>query len=716
MKISPCFHFPVTTVLFCLNISVFAQESVPESSPGVVEIVITAVQDTSEVRTEDSLVAPPDTAALLKKMPGADVNKNGELTGIAQYRGMYGDRVNITVDGNSISSGGPNAMDAPLHYAPVALMESLTIQRGIVPVSAGQETIGGHIEAQAFKGEFGATQALNFGARLYAGTQTVNDGSVTSGLFTLSNNKHLIRASLMREEGDDSDYAGGTITPSSYKRDRFDIGYSIRQGNHSFSLDIAANQTGDAGTAALPMDILSVDSDLIHARYQWQGFEKNIVVRLSNNNVEHWMTNFHLRRPPQDNMMTTGKMRYRQTFAEGKNTAFLVGFEQETDNGLWRLGVDGHYADHAATITNPNASMFFIENFKDVSRDVTGFYAETKLSLGTRTGLEAGIRFNHVEMGAGAVSSNLNPMNMGMGMPVMMANMANSLSTDFNNSELLQSDENVDWFARLSVEFGRDITWYAGAARKTRSPSYQERYLWLPMEATGGLADGITYVGNVALQPEVGHELEVGFDWDARGFTFYPRLYYKNVSDYIQGVPVTAMPVLGFSQMMVNMGMGSGTPLQFANVDAGFIGFDVESRLDLNGRFALRSNLSVVRGKRDDINDDLYRISPDNISLALDYETANWMASVEAIAYARQDRISVTNRERETGGYMLLNTSVNLNLNDNMDIGLGVNNLFDKYHQDHLAGYNRAYNADLAMRDRLPGLGRNIYGRLIWRF
>ena len=111
------------------------------------EITVVGVRDTHTVIVDDTLVATPDTAQLLRKMPGANVNKNGELTGIAQYRGMFGDRIQVSVDGAQINGAGPNAMDAPLHYAPVAILESLTINRGIVPVSKGQETIGGYVEA-----------------------------------------------------------------------------------------------------------------------------------------------------------------------------------------------------------------------------------------------------------------------------------------------------------------------------------------------------------------------------------------------------------------------------------------------------------------------------------------------------------------------------------------------------------------------------------------
>ena len=49
------------------------------------EMIVIGVRDTHTVRTDDTMVAPADTAELLKEMPGANVNRNGELTGIPQY-------------------------------------------------------------------------------------------------------------------------------------------------------------------------------------------------------------------------------------------------------------------------------------------------------------------------------------------------------------------------------------------------------------------------------------------------------------------------------------------------------------------------------------------------------------------------------------------------------------------------------------------------------
>ncbi len=685
----------------------------PVQAQDLEEIIVTGVRDTHTVRTDDSMVAPPDTGQLLRRMPGANVNKNGELTGIAQYRGMSGNRMNVSINDAHISSGGPNAMDAPLHYAPVALLESLTINRGITPVSAGQETIGGNVEAETYQGDFTASRDFELQSRAYFGAQSVSEGMVASGFFAMANRNNILRTFLMKEKADDSDFGNGEITPSEYDRERFDLGYSHTRGDHTFTADYARNETGDAGTAALPMDIQSVDSDLFNGRYEWDGSGLRVEAKLGFNDIEHWMTNFHLRRPPQGEN-GNDPMRYRQTFAVGESVDASVQFEQDTGPGLLRYGIDAHLAEHSAVISNPNANAFFIDNFNDVQRDIIGAYGELDTELNNRVDLLAGIRFNRVKMSAGEVSANLNPMNAGGGMPVMMDNMAAMLASQFNNADRSQHDNNVDWFARASLNTRSNIIWYLGAARKTRSPSYQERYLWIPMESTGGLADGKTYTGNPELDPEVSHEVELGFDMDAGNWSVYPRLYYKTVDDFIQGTPATNQTALNFAGMMANMGMGDPEPLQFSNVEARFHGLDIESSYRINNQWNLRAIANLVRGERRDIDDNLYRVAPDNVTLALDYSGDGWMGTVESVHYARQDRVASTHLETETAGYSLINVSGRRIFSSNLEVVVGLNNLFDKAHKDHLAGYNRAYNPDLAMRERLPGLGRNLYARVMW--
>ncbi len=703
--------------LACLAVlTSLSQWALAQEPTQIREILVVGVKDSHTVVTDDTLIAPADTAQMLRKMPGANINKNGELTGIAQYRGMFGDRISVAVDGAQISGAGPNAMDAPLSYAPVALLESLTINRGIAPVSSAQETIGGYIQADTYSGEFGNSSDFEFAGRTYFGTQSINDGVVASGFFSLANRNSIFRAFVMNESADDLQFPGGTIVPSEYERERFDLGYGFQSGAHEFSIDVSRNNTGDAGTAALPMDIRSIDSDLFRSRYNYSGNTFNITAELFGSDNEHWMSNFHLRRPPQDNMMTPGAMRYRQTFAASENLGFTVKLEQYANNGTWLYGLDGHFTDHDAVVTNPNAGAFFLDNFNGTQRDIIGAFIERNLSLSDAVGLAAGIRYNRVSMDTGEIGANLNPMNMMMGMPVVLNNLAGSLANQFNASQRAQTDNNVDWFARLSINTDNELTWYLGAARKTRSASYQERYLWTPLESAGGMADGKTYIGNVDLAPEVAHEIEFGFDMQRDRFSLYPRLFYKDVADFIQGTPSINPIANQLALMMSNMGMGAPDPLQFNNTDATFYGFDMEASYELTDQLTLRSIVNIVRGRRDDINDDLYRVSPDNIILGVDYRANNWLASLESVTYAKQDRVSATNLEQTTDGYSIVNVSAKVDLPIGAELRLGIENLLDEEYLDHLAAYNRAFNPDIPARSRMPGLGRNVYGRLMWYF
>ena len=48
-------------------------------------------------------ISTPDTGDMVKRLPGANINNNGPLTSIVQYRGLFGDRVNVLIDGVQIS-------------------------------------------------------------------------------------------------------------------------------------------------------------------------------------------------------------------------------------------------------------------------------------------------------------------------------------------------------------------------------------------------------------------------------------------------------------------------------------------------------------------------------------------------------------------------------------------------------------------------------------
>jgi iron complex outermembrane receptor protein len=87
--------------------------------------------------------------------------------------------------------------------------------------------------------------------------------------------------------------------------------------------------------------------------------------------------------------------------------------------------------------------------------------------------------------------------------------------------------------------------------------------------------------------------------------------------------------------------------------------------------------------------------------------------SLESFVYAEQDDVSQTNSELTSDSYALFNVKGFWQLTDEVRLAFGVDNLGDADYEDHLGGVNRVRgNPDIAVGERLPGFGRNFFGRL----
>ncbi|MBV1922285.1 MAG: TonB-dependent receptor [Pseudomonadales bacterium] len=678
--VSSAFKRSVIAVAVASVFSFYAEAS------DVPVIIVEGEKDVFSISLEKKNTVAPDSTELLKGMAGASVVKNGPLTGFAQYRGMYGQRINTVIDGATHTSGGPNWMDAPLHYAPASQVSNIRVYRGASPVSSGQETIGGSVIVETKSGEFvDSTEAVVSG-EVSVGGETNNNATMVSALVTVANKNHWLSVKGLDEQADDMEFDGGEITPTEYERSRFDVGYGFRLGAHEIEIGGGRNETDDAGTPALPMDISSIDTDMVRAKYTYQGDDHAVEVLLFANDVEHGMTNHHLREAP-GNMMG-----YRTAAAKGESQGGKVIFRSEGDLPF-EVGIDVLQSEHSTDITNPNMPMFLVKNFNESTRDSVGVYVETAFELSDTLSLESGVRVNHIGMDSDEVSV---AGTMGM-MAMMVANME-SLATSLNTSDRSQDDTLIDWVNTLTYKLSDDVAVLVGLARKNRAPSYQERYLWMPMESTGGLADGNTYIGDVDLDAELSHEINLGFDLSAGAFDVSPRIFYRDVDDFIQGVAVTE----GTAFVLNGMQNTGRELLQFSNVDAKFYGFDMNWGYRFDSAWSLRGVVNYVRGKRRDVSDNLYRIAPANTLYALDYDTDKWGVSIENHLFAKQDNISEENNEQRTKGYGTVNISAYVLVTEAVSLTAGVENLLDKRYQDHLTGYNRAANDDIAINERLP--------------
>ena len=197
-----------------LPAAVAAQQSAGPDASDVDEVIVigrSVATGLTQIEVDREMLV--DTATILKDIPGANVNANGPVTGIDQYRGMYGDRLAVVIDHLGVVSGGPNAMDAPLSYVSPMITEALSVTRGVASVSLAPESIGGHVSTTLSRGEFSPAGAALSG---FVGSRYSGNGNVstTAGRLTLAGGLHKV--SLLAELDDTT--ASRTLRPELFLR------------------------------------------------------------------------------------------------------------------------------------------------------------------------------------------------------------------------------------------------------------------------------------------------------------------------------------------------------------------------------------------------------------------------------------------------------------------------------------------------------------------
>lgn len=640
-----------------------------------------------------------DTASLLKRVPGANVNRNGPLTGIASYRGMFGNRINISIDGANMKEVGPNSMDPPLSHIPAPLTGKLTVYRGISPVSSGIESFGGSMHAESKKGRFAEGDGIETSGVASMGYGSVDDGHFGALLGAVANKNHKLYLSGSKEQGRDYKIRNNQKQENTrYDREAFTAGYGYQREGHEFGINYSNNNTGHTGTPALPMDIVYVRGGLYDANYSWDlGDGYKLKTNMFYQKMRHWMDSYTLR----DSMMNM----WNRTEVEAGGID--LAFDLPLFDGTMTVGINGDQSNHDAN-SAMESGMNPMNFFNGVERDRYSFFTEWKGDVSEKMALELGARFVHTWSDAGEVTGGspnqliTAPMGSSMRMMQMAALRTGNDRVAFNNTDRKRNFNDVDLAAVLRYNVSSELDVEVGLARKNRAPTYQELYLWTGSRAVGGFADGEVYLGDLNLEHEASYQFDLGFDWHNENAYIAPRFFYHYVDDYIQGERTAAA-------------LASGATLQWSNIAAQFYGVDLEAGYTITDNWRVDAGLNYVRGERVNAptgDSDLYRIAPLNGRAQVTYEQAGWMGAIEGVFYADQGDVAGYNNELKTKGYMLLNLRGKYEPYHGVVIGTGIENVIDSKHYDHLGGYanHNRNNGRVAMP------GRNIYATLSYNW
>ncbi|MXO71579.1 TonB-dependent receptor plug domain-containing protein [Alteraurantiacibacter buctensis] len=670
-----------------------AQQQTADIATDVIVVTASPKPDetTDIIDAPRQIALPADAVAIAARAPGAAAVGNGALSGQLSYRGLFGERVTGTINGQRFATGGPNAMDPPMHYAPSILVESIAIARGVSPVSDGP-ALAGAIDAQLLQAHFAGGSGVEVHGQAAAQYRSVDESHAAGGLLALATSTVRLGVIASREEGSDYRFAGGRAGGTSFERTLYGVHGGIRLGQGELFAEYRRSETDPSGNPPFALDIVYFNTNFFQAG--WRGDLADNVglqVRLGRVTVGHLMDNQTLRRPVAAVP--------RASFAQADTTTADASLRIGSAGRHILLGGDAEWIDKTVVITNPANAAFSI--------------TAQPLSQGDRAG--GFIQWRH---GSGQVEwelgARLDRTRQRVATPVLGTAVTGgpvTLANAFAASARRAGDTTVDAALRIWLP-GDEVTPRLNLARKTRVPSLLERFAWLPTEASYGLADGNIYVGNQALRPEVAWIAEAGFDLDSGPVTMRPTLFYRRIDHYIQGTAFDASPgVINSPVEMVASMNGDATPLMFRNTDAQLYGLDFDFSARLTDHLQVDGTSSWVRGKRRDTVDNLYRVPPLSLRLAALWQAERWTLGAEMTAADNQRMVSATNGETPSDGYAVFGLFASYALSSAIRLEAGVENLFDAFYQPHLAGLNRVGVSDVPLGQRLPGAGRGLWAR-----
>lgn len=649
-----------------------------------------------------------DTSALLDGTPGLSLAGNGGLSGIPSLHGLGDDRVKLTINGMTLAPACSGHMNPPLSYIDPANLASITVMAGITPVSAGGDSIGGSVAVESARPAFAPT-----GVEVHASVSAYarSNGGVRGGNASFSAATDRVRIGYVGAyaESDNYNAGGGAMVKSTfYTTANHALQVAVTGSNQSLTADVNVQRIPEQGYANARMDMTRNNSTSGNVRYERTAGWGTVDARGYVERTDHQM-NVLRDKVPGMNMPMNAKgqnLGYTFTVTRPLNGSNRLQFGSE----LHRFTLDDWWPPVMTMVGSMGPDT--LQNVNNGRRTRIGTFGEWETRHGAWTVL-AGLRSDVVSMN----TDNVTGYNMSPTATMSAAYYADAVA--FNARDHARRDVNLDATLLTRTAPSSTTSLEFGYARKTRSPSLYERYLWvtrsnMSVQMNGWFGDANGYTGNLDLTPEVAHTLSGTASWHSSGsrdreVTVTP--YLTRVNDYID---VDRCAVIAGSNGCTAAKLAATTGfvnLQFANHDARIYGVDVSAHSPLVtsdgfGRLSVNGVVNYVRGQILDTGDNAYRQMPLDARVSLEHERAAWTSAVSLQAVAAKTRVQAVRNELTTPGYALVNIRSGYQFRV-LRVDVGIDNLADRKYTLPLSG--RYWIGDTTGNTGVPGMGRTIY-------
>ena len=618
----------------------------------------------------------------LRGEPGIAVSNDSAQGQNPVIRGLSKESMVLLVDGMRFNSAQPAG--AVASFMTLGLAERIEVVKGGASVLYGTGALGGAINVLMPQARF----VPGVGVKAAASYDSVSEGWRGTAVMNASQGDHALMVGASLARIDDYDSPKGKVDRTGYDSDAFIGQYRFRIDSQQ-QLRVSAQQHKDDDVwypgSTRPHNSPLVGSTTVHSPKQERRlYELGYSRQGSGNNP----VNIDLRayRQEMERSIYGYANRLGRDIVVNNVTFRTDGIDAKVDwlahpQHLLSFGINtwkmtGNPDRYMAT-TAPFTTLTANNPFQNAEIKAIGAYLQDDMRFG-KLNLLAGLRYDTVKADAASINSNT-PQRRTTGLDGKDSAVSGSLGAIYEAAPLLRP--------------------YANYARAFRAPGMRERY------ESGLRGDGYFYAGSPEVEAEKAEQFEIGLKGATPSFNYQLSASYNKIDNYItgqilSGAAATAAcgaPNAANCKKTVNLGSATIKALEAK------LAWQVISGHWLNAGY------SHIRGENDDLDEPLFQMPADEISLGwLGQVMPGVKADFTLRAIDRQNRVATQftrGTENKTAGFVTADLGTTWQFAKNQSLRLAVKNLADKAYHEHLT--------EGISGTEIKAPGRNV--QLVWR-
>ncbi|ENW21385.1 TonB-dependent receptor [Acinetobacter haemolyticus CIP 64.3 = MTCC 9819] len=629
-------------------------------------------------------VPATDGADYLQSIMGFNAIKNGGTNGDVTFRGMFGSRIKMLVDGSENLGACPSRMDAPTSYIQPESFDKITVIKGPQTVRYATPGSAATVIFERQPESLSKDQPYRGQASVVTGSYGRLDHNVEAAI---GDETKYARLNANRSVADNYKDGDDQTVHSNWERWNADLALGWKPTQDSWLELRAGKGDGEAAYAGRSMDGSQFKRESLGLHAEQKNLNeviKKIEAQVDYSYNDHIMDNFSLRTPP----MTTMKMHGMDMTIPNKmsmrvdrrtlNTRFAVTTDWDKFSVI--SGVDTQHNKHGGDMVMyamPSMNSPYAEDLKFQSY---GGFSEWTYNVDSDQKLVAGARIDQVKI--------------------------DNLKNGKDRRDTLASG-----FIRIEKavpEHG--VKTYAGLGYVERSPDFWELYSTSTNRGIGAtdMMGKTTYrmLDNLNnLKNERTAQLDVGFQTEHGAWNTWASAYAGLIKDFI---------LLEYNTPAKRQPLARNVDATIAGAEAG-VGYQFNDQIqaDVSTMYAWGKNTSDDRA--------LPQIAPLEGRINLRYVEDKYSLGLLWRVVAKQNRISLNEGNvvgydmNESKAFNTLAVNGSYQLTKAMDVSVGIDNLLDKTYTEHLnkAGASMfGYGAS----EQFNNIGRNYWMRMSMKF